>query len=67
MVIDLTFRHCVTKKNRKVSLIVNANWLTFLLLDSEELIRIIEKYRKECEYLISINDSSYKFLKIKKK
>lgn len=67
MVIDLTFRHCITKKNRKVSLIVNANWLTFLLLNSEELARIIEEYRKEYEYLISISDSSYKILEIKKK
>lgn len=61
MVIDLTFRHCITKKNRKVSIIVNASWLTLLLLNSEALAKIIEEYRKEYEYLIAINDSSYKF------
>lgn len=61
MVVDLTFRNCMNKKNRKVSLIVNAGWLTLLLLNSKTLAKMIEEYRKENEYLISISDSSDKF------
>lgn len=61
MVVDLIFKNCISKKNRKVSLIVNAGWLTLLLLNSKTLAKIIEEYRKENEYLISISDSSDKF------
>ena len=61
MVVDLIFKNCISKKNRKVSLIVNAGWLTLLLLNSKTLAKIIEECRKENEYLISINDSSDKF------
>lgn len=60
MIVNLTFRNCINKKNRKVSLIVNAGWLTLLLLNSKTLAKIIEEYRKENEYLISISDSSDK-------
>ena len=61
MVVDLKFRHCITKKDRKVSLVVNASWLTLLLLNSKTLAKIIEEYRKEDEYLISVSDSSDEF------
>lgn len=67
MIISLKFRHCITKKNRKIELVVNASWLTFLLLNSKELAKILEKYRRENEYLISISDESDKFLKTEKK
>ena len=57
MVVNLVFKNCMNKKNRKVSLIVNAGWLTLLLLNSKILAKIIEEYRKENEYLISISDN----------
>lgn len=57
MVIKLTFKNAVKHKERSVEVEIIEECLYALLVNTKKLISIVEKYQKEDEYIIEINDN----------
>uniref|UniRef100_A0AAU8B603 Uncharacterized protein n=1 Tax=Dulem virus 213 TaxID=3145690 RepID=A0AAU8B603_9VIRU len=57
MVIKLKFNNALKHKKRSVKVEVSEECLYALLVNERKLISIVEKYQKENEYIIGINDN----------
>lgn len=57
MVIKLIFKNPLKYKKRSVKVEINEECLYALLVNTRKLISIVEKYQKENEYIMGINDN----------
>lgn len=57
MVIKLTFKNALKHKKRSVKVEISEECLYALLVNTRKLISIVERYQKENEYIMGINDN----------
>lgn len=56
MVIELIFKSVLKHKKRSVKVETSEDCLYGLLVDERKIISIVEKYKKDSEYLVGIKD-----------